>query len=48
MSGSESDNTSTSRVEIKSCETVLPLLLTSSGQGKHIILETQFLTELRG
>jgi hypothetical protein len=42
-SGSESDNTPTSSVEIKNCESLYPLLRTSSGQGKHNILETQFL-----
>ena len=47
-SGSESDNTPTSSVEIKNCESVCPLLRTSSRQGKHNNLETQFLTELRG
>jgi hypothetical protein len=46
-SGSESDDTPTSSVEIKNCEPLCPLLRTSSGQGKKNILETQFLTELR-
>ena len=47
-SGSESDDTPISSVEIKNCESLCPLLRKSSRQDKHNILETQFLTESRG
>jgi hypothetical protein len=39
-SGSESDDTPTSNVEIKNCKSLCPLLRTSSGQGKQNILKT--------